>query len=689
MQSPILESKLINLELPQQRCKSCATASWGSVSAPWSIIDIPSEWYLDRSSIEHCLRHLYAFESIKSESDPANINAPQEMLACLVPRLIAASYFSLHTLSRQVTRQIISTLAARSDIMYLLAQIEQLVNVQIDFLKSYRDEIISIAVARIVFIVSTFTLSVDIYFENMMEDVKNIGERQGDEFCEQVFLESGPQTPLLGREMNINAQNVDGTTIIDDLKDMINKVSTQQIAALVPTQSSRNSYKSQSIFVEFSTPESFLRALGVFWTERILLAPFLCVVDEYERYKLLKRVYDLELGAELVVLDASETAKLNELEMNDAAFKRGADHKGPHFSSDENVSDNFLDQQNIRPSTICNLDASKVDGEPKQSIFGSFISSFLSKKRKISPSSPSKDFLNSIAAPAADLEPRLETPLTAHPRRPIKLPRSIAASRFTENKLQQGCSATHLQKWIRLFDDSNIIYTFMTFSQLEAVKRDAIVPGPIVLQSYWQQQELANPIQISDKMSKLKKSVAALDMAEVILVENGSIVDPAGLATIGISTEIVPVMETPPFRFAAKFTGITETLISTSSGTSTTPISVYSDPVMCAGVQYRLLLTISEQDGAGMARESKTAKALLQRSKGTNMPDMTYSIYLIDYRFSMDADSLAAMQKPVTKCDSGGNGYAKDILAGVEDHGIKHALFVDELWLIAHVTMVI
>jgi hypothetical protein len=177
-------------------------------------------------------------------------------------------------------------------------------------------------------------------------------------------------------------------------------------------------------------------------------------------------------------------------------------------------------------------------------------------------------------------------------------------------------------KWQQIFEKCPV-YTYMTFPQLETVKNDGIVPSSTVLSSYWLQAELAtNP-------------------------------------SIGI----------PKFRFACKFLDVSTHFLEDGAP------DMYSEPVSCAGIQYRILIS----------REDRCLKALLQRSKGHDAYGVQYSIYLVDHRAPMDTEYLLRFLDPITTCDKSGSGHAY----GIElEKCVKHEKeqFLDEVWLIAVVS---
>lgn len=123
-----------------------------------------------------------------------------------------------------------------------------------------------------------------------------------------------------------------------------------------------------------------------------------------------------------------------------------------------------------------------------------------------------------------------------------------------------------------------------------------------------------------------------------------------------------------PFRFGFKFDNV-----SSYFKRSAKPSVFASDSVTCAGVQYRLLLSLeqdsSPQDGPSTTSDSNgvisasgepSLRALLQKSKGRG-PPVSYSIYAYDHRMSLEHQTLSSFLEPITTCHADGEGYANAI----------------------------
>ncbi|KAJ3160411.1 hypothetical protein HDU86_000745 [Geranomyces michiganensis] len=152
-----------------------------------------------------------------------------------------------------------------------------------------------------------------------------------------------------------------------------------------------------------------------------------------------------------------------------------------------------------------------------------------------------------------------------------------------------------------------IIYTHMTFPQLELVKADGIVPDAVVLESFWMQAEL---------MSGRARDGAATEAAG------------GEPRSFGKFRFCVPFRNVGEF-FAGKGKGPTEA--ETAGPSSLAPAAsnsggvLLSNLVVCAGLQYRVLLSVAEdhtscEDGGDDARHGAPGSPSVARSSRTKTP---------------------------------------------------------------------
>ena len=176
----------------------------------------------------------------------------------------------------------------------------------------------------------------------------------------------------------------------------------------------------------------------------------------------------------------------------------------------------------------------------------------------------------------------------------------------------------------RVFEKAAIC-TYMTFPQLDTIKKDGLISPNIILQSFWMQQELTHRCTSSS--------------TEVISVNHG------GHGPF------------PPFRFGARFRNVRRNLVGSMKQ------GMHSDPVICAGVQYRAMLQLSD-DGESKTKmlPSLSLKALLQRTKNGNSPVASFKISYDIYKFDstmMDGHEWMKYGDSVTRCNENGDGYAR------------------------------
>lgn len=327
------------------------------------------------------------------------------------------------------------------------------------------------------------------------------------------------------------------------------------------------------------TPESFIAQLPLTWIQRLISSDALCVASEYDRYQLIKHVKQERLAGFL----SDNIFGFGSPELLGNEIDESVDGASLSLTISRNLS---------RSSSAETVDYTIQEDESKYAVaqvkdyISQFFDGMLSKKRKVSDRIISKEnhvFKNDVIS-----------------KRKIKpMRRKVSTAEET---------------WANIFKDG-VVYTFMSFNQLEQVKRDGIVASETVLQSYWLQ-------------------------AELLAHHPGAI---------------------PPFRFASSFKNIKDILKKKET--------MYSDIMSCAGMQFRLLLSVEE----------KSLKALLQKTKGNDAYQISYSIYCIDHR---EGNNLDHLMTPVTRCDFTGAGHAYDLSLIPTVKG-EFDKVVDEICLIA------
>ncbi|KAJ3095628.1 hypothetical protein HDU97_006755 [Phlyctochytrium planicorne] len=188
-------------------------------------------------------------------------------------------------------------------------------------------------------------------------------------------------------------------------------------------------------------------------------------------------------------------------------------------------------------------------------------------------------------------------------------------------------------KVITTIFESGIRYIYMSFSELENVKADGIVPDQGIMKCFWVQAELAN----NSPGHHLIRSLPS---------------------ETGAQTQ-------KPFRFAARFRKVNEFFNrpSPSDGQQ----YMISESVKCAGIEYRVLLSCTEEndDAAGgeegVIEKKRVLKAHLQRQRSDSaLQYVPYNIYIFDIAsFRLEKDRWRSFDKPATACDADGSGFIK------------------------------
>ncbi|KAI8928843.1 hypothetical protein BC831DRAFT_446784 [Entophlyctis helioformis] len=197
------------------------------------------------------------------------------------------------------------------------------------------------------------------------------------------------------------------------------------------------------------------------------------------------------------------------------------------------------------------------------------------------------------------------------------------------NLAKPSWTASHLASanddLMRQIFEQCIVYTYMTFPQLDIVKRDGLVPTSIVLESHWLQAELSNgmlPTPASFPFAVATRAV--LDRGRMS-ASSGSIDSATAAADTehGEQAAQEPASSLPSFRFGARFDNVSEQVaaydhLATVGDYGDTdidddgdlrPLVMYSTPVVCAGIQYRLVLSYDPPaPGSGPAAGAPLAR---------------------------------------------------------------------------------
>jgi hypothetical protein len=389
--------------------------------------------------------------------------------------------------------------------------------------------------------------------------------------------------------------------------------------------------------------------LPVRWLKRVIECDALCIADEYERYELLK----------CIAIERRKTFRKRKASLDGTQVR--------YLSNLGNSANSPSVQNDGSKSGVSRLFGSYMP-------FGGMVGA---KKAKTSDDSGSDTSMTS-----RELYERTSTPNT--PMSPSMESRAAGPGLVNLYGVHDSARSEAEEQEdaviMSIFQNS-IIYTYMTFAQLERVKSDRIVPESSVMQSFWMQAELTSRFSSPNPSGK----------------------QPA-----------LPSLK--PFRFAARFRNVRSffRLDGPEAGSNSSRRMMVSDPVKCAGVDYRVLLGLSDDEAAlpafnsssdalgnitSSTSSSTTAissssssqhtvnagnipvesskkklvlKAHLQRNRtqgpqGSNSSSnsmastvVSYSIYMFDISaFAAGGDRWKQFHKPLTACDFDGNGFVK------------------------------
>ncbi|KAJ3042189.1 hypothetical protein HDV00_008078 [Rhizophlyctis rosea] len=267
-----------------------------------------------------------------------------------------------------------------------------------------------------------------------------------------------------------------------------------------------------------------LTSLPLLWVRRILESDHLCVPHEYARYELIKRVVkarrgrvrvkgeidlEQEVAEQLAVQAAVKVAQ--RLSLGGNRRESGGSGSGSGDGEGEGEGGGVVDDDGgvsvgqgvlsegvsrLRQyfGSILGLGKRKRGGEGEDDVGGGGLSGDEesgggAENVGTSHGTPRKIARKGGVGVGVSVRgtesPRSGTPdLTSQSRTTRAITPSTRRSPTTPNAPEDTIMATVFQ--------TAVIYTYMTFPQLELVKRDRIVPDTLVLQSFWAQAELAN-----------------------------------------------------------------------------------------------------------------------------------------------------------------------------------------------------
>ncbi|KNC97252.1 uncharacterized protein SPPG_07639 [Spizellomyces punctatus DAOM BR117] len=334
--------------------------------------------------------------------------------------------------------------------------------------------------------------------------------------------------------------------------------------------------------------EQVLTRLPLCWVRRVLESDLLCVQSEFERYELVKRVVGSRRVTGCRVLADDVPIKQEFLSDNDCTFTRNDDLEVSLWSETASVLEDTTNHSNSADSLTRN--AGPTDAVLRlRNYFGNLFEKVVptnigARKRKRTDNSDDESpfgltngregeeeqFVEAVEDFAQAPHTSIRTPtrrVPAHGRSPISSPRSINRH-YIPGALSPTPQATPEDAVMAGVFQTAVIYTYMTFPQLELVKRDGIVPDAVVLESFWTQAELMNGGRSAARkgFQKFRFAVKFKNVANYFLGKSGQ-------------------------HLGSMYPSVSDT------GTDITkPGIMCSESVLCAGLQYRVLLTLGPED---------------------------------------------------------------------------------------------
>ncbi|KAJ3291363.1 hypothetical protein HK104_006158 [Borealophlyctis nickersoniae] len=420
--------------------------------------------------------------------------------------------------------------------------------------------------------------------------------------------------------------------------------------------------------------DDVLSCLPLSWVRRVLESETLCVPTEFARYEVIKEVVEarrrrIRVKGEVDVEEAEALAAATTAKVAKRLGGKGGDTDGAHV-----IADGVSRLRNYFGSFLGNvIRGSATKGKRKRPD----VSSDEEEGGPAAAGSSSGRATPKKLARTASTVRTVSGGRSGGTVTPVKARRRLDNADGPEDTVMAGIFQTA------------VVYTYMTFAQLEVVKKDGIVPDAVILQSFWAQAELTN------------------------------------CAVSGEDTQL------PPFRFAARFQDVDEHFFGKKNGKRKgvaiehggtmdreeddhplTDTMMSSAPIVCAGVQYRVLLSLGPADDSDDDDETgldnvendenlspadrrssaiiqsysnqhnqsrprrHVVRALLQRSKSkaASSPHpsrgtaaartgdtISYVIYAFDRGAFLRGDPGAwrKFMKPVTACDATGDGHLR------------------------------
>ncbi|KAJ3078381.1 hypothetical protein HK102_004544 [Quaeritorhiza haematococci] len=298
--------------------------------------------------------------------------------------------------------------------------------------------------------------------------------------------------------------------------------------------------------------EEILSSLSLPWLKRVLECDALCVPNEFARYEACKRVREARgkrredmrrLRALREEEEARKAAEEAEAEAAAAAERSGRSGEGGYgvlrlSNYIGNIFGSVISggsRKGKEKATVGDVDEDDID------------SADLENHRPFSAGHPPTSALGIKLCD--DPEPIKPNTFfnSNHVSNPTLTDPTINEQYFPSDLDDEETESAVFNSIFR----SGIVYTYMSFSQLDAVKRDGIVPDHVVLQSFWTQAELTNRRHLQGR-GYYRGSTGSVSVGG------------AGMGMMGIGRSLGGEMDVaggdvpafPPFRFAVRFRNV-------------------------------------------------------------------------------------------------------------------------------------
>ncbi|TPX34230.1 hypothetical protein SmJEL517_g03084 [Synchytrium microbalum] len=327
------------------------------------------------------------------------------------------------------------------------------------------------------------------------------------------------------------------------------------------------------------TAIKIMTQLPLHWLRRILESDALCVLNEFVRYRMVVLSWRLRTGSPGPKVKVEEEEG-GEQQQQEAGETADTEHVPPSRMTPPETPlvpsvsvDDLGPTDNVNHDTVpIQTEVMDIDEADDEDVVetrtsynnqtGSSSAATTPTKSKLEPISNKFGYLTSLIGSVVDTMTRKPT---VNPAK-LEPPAERSTDMEKDIEAQQSALINDGDEDAAFLDllQGGIIYTYMTFDQLQLVRRDCIVPEQELFQSLWLQTALTNQPGASSHQ------LPSIRLADSTLLGKRKI---------------------PPFRFSVVFRNVIKSF---QEGALEGHWNVSSDPVQCAGIQYRVVLSMVE-----------------------------------------------------------------------------------------------